>query len=187
MSSYKARFQEAIERTARIGATAPTVAYTEDLYLTQNAQEMFSDHIRNTMGELSSEDVVAQCLTLHLRSQAPLKALLGCDVLYTIGWVQYETGKNMFEFNEEFALQLMQKKHRISEQIKMHAWLTLPSMEIIDMSIATSIGYFQKRPEMYGSVIAKHADELTGGMAYRPMIVGEDYLFKSGLAQFRHE
>lgn len=182
MKDYKTLFDEALKRTARLGAVAPIVAYSDQSYLTQEKHERFPYYVRDTIGELDLPDVVAQCLSIHQRLRVPLEELFGCDVFFTIGWVEYTIGSNMFEFDEQFAKELLAKKHQSGNSIQMHAWLTLPSMEIIDVSLSTSIGYVQKRPDMLGMVIAKHADELTGGMVYRPMLVGEDYLFKTGLA-----
>ena len=55
-------------------------------------------------------------------------------------------------------------------------------MEIIDVALATTMGKVQNRPDMYGLVISKKADDLEG-MAYKPMLVGDDFLLKSGLLQ----
>ncbi|HCB1767018.1 TPA: hypothetical protein MYP38_004857 [Citrobacter braakii] len=53
-------------------------------------------------------------------------------------------------------------------------------MEVIDVALATTIAVVQKLPQGHGAVLAKHADELRG-MAYKPMLVGPDFLRKSGL------
>ena len=184
MSNYQGLFEEAVRRTARVGAVAPSVTYAAGRnYLSQEAYDRFPYYVQKAIGDLDFPDVVAQCLSIHYRLKEPLEEFFGCNVFYTIGWVEHQTGRNMLEFDEHYAEQLLVKKHRPGGTVNMHAWLTLPSMEIIDVALATSIGFAQDRPEMYGAVVAKHADELTGGMAYRPMLVGEDYLLKTGLAK----
>lgn len=57
---------------------------------------------------------------------------------------------------------------------------TLPSMEIIDLSLPTSIAFFRNSAEGLGGVIASHADELKHGLRYHPMLLGADYLNKIG-------
>lgn len=53
-------------------------------------------------------------------------------------------------------------------------------MEIVDVSLPTSYAVLNNIKEGIGSIIASHADELKGGMKYRPMIIGSDYLRKIG-------
>jgi hypothetical protein len=64
--------------------------------------------------------------------------------------------------------------------MNVHAWLTLPSMEIIDATLATTMAIAQGRPEQGGGVVMGHADGFTG-FAYRPMLVGADSLQRAGL------
>ena len=62
----------------------------------------------------------------------------------------------------------------------MYAWLTLPSLEVIDVALVTSLAVLNGWDEGHGAVLAKHADEVTG-MAYKPMLIGPDFLRKTGL------
>lgn len=104
---------------------------------------------------------------------------LGCPVLYTIGWVDDGTEKGMFKFDDAFIADKLNNGHA-GGTVNIHAWLTLPSMEVIDVALITSIAVLQKLPEGHGGVLAQHPDELKG-MAYKPMLVGPDFLRKSGI------
>jgi hypothetical protein len=64
--------------------------------------------------------------------------------------------------------------------LSLHAWLTLPSMEIIDFSLPTSYAVVNGYRAERGGVIANHADKLSGGMQYHPMLIGEEFLIKIG-------
>ena len=71
-------------------------------------------------------------------------------------------------------------KTGVEGEVNLHAWLTLPSMEVLDFSLPTSYAKVNNRPEDIGSAIAEHANKLSAnGMTYKPLIVGEDFLVKS--------
>ncbi|EMX4958083.1 TPA: hypothetical protein QHC21_002963 [Raoultella planticola] len=61
-----------------------------------------------------------------------------------------------------------------------HAWLTLPSYEIIDLTLSTTFAINNNQPENAGIFIAKKADDVTG-LIYRPMLVGDEYLKQIGV------
>ena len=85
----------------------------------------------------------------------------------------------MFHQSEEDLERLLQ--NGISgNSLSIHAWLTLPTMEILDFSLPTSFAIMHGNEEEIGGLIARHADSLTGGLKYHPMLVGEDFLRKSG-------
>lgn len=135
--------------------------------------------LREGLGELELEEVMAQCLSINYRLRSVVQAWLGCPVLYTLGWIDDETERGMFRFDDVFIADMLRTGHK-GGSVNIHAWLTLPSMEIIDVSLATTMGFAQKRPEMLGLAITRPADELNG-MAYKPMLVGDEFLCKTGM------
>lgn len=182
--SYALEWSEAVGRSRRFGLEVPAHDVEPDRrYL---GTEMYAELpyvVRDGLGELENVDVVAQCLSLHHRLIPVFEDWLQCPVLYTLGWVDTGTERGMFRFGEDFIESALRTGHNGST-VNIHAWLTLPSFEVIDMSLATTYGAIHKLPELHGSVIAKYADDLTG-MAYKPMLVGSDFLRKSGmLVQF---
>ncbi|HDY9206502.1 TPA: hypothetical protein RRJ23_004704 [Klebsiella pneumoniae] len=64
--------------------------------------------------------------------------------------------------------------------MEIHAWLTLPSYEIIDLTLSTTFAVNHNQLENAGKFIAKKADDITG-LIYRPMLVGDKYLEKIGV------
>lgn len=182
--SYAQEWSEAIERSRRLGLEVPAHMVEPDRrYLDTVKHAELPYVVRDGLGELDNVDVVAQCLSLHYRLIPVFEEWLQCPVLYTLGWVDTGTERGMFRFGEDFIESTLRKGHQ-GGTINIHAWLTLPSLEVIDMSLATTYGAIHKLPELHGSVISKYADDLTG-MAYKPMLVGSDFLSKSGmLVQF---
>ena len=179
---YESNFSDALERTTRFGLSAPSVELSDTRFLTQEALSRLPIEIRDIMGELSEEDLVAQCLSLHMRLKPVIEKILDCDAYYTIGWVSSEKSE-MFKQTEESLSEML--KHGItSPDINIHAWLTLPSLEIFDFSLPTTYAKVHGIEEGKGAVVSKHPSELTGGIMYHPMLVGEEFLSKSGAMRF---
>ena len=112
---------------------------------------------------------------------AGVSAWLGCEVFYTLGWVDDGTEQGLFRFDDKFITERIDKSP-VGTTIGIHAWLTLPSMEIIDVTLPTTYGLRCNYPEMFYHAITRPADELRG-LAYKPMLVGDDFLYRAGLIQ----
>ncbi len=135
--------------------------------------------MQSEFGELDFHEVVAQCIAIHYRLAPVIEQWLGCPALYTIGWVQIRDGNDLYKFDEAFIADKLRTGHSESK-IGIHAWLTLPTMEVVDVALATTMALVHKVPDKYGAVLARYADGLDG-MAYKPMLVGTDFLRKTGL------
>jgi hypothetical protein len=178
--SYEREFAAAVERAQRFDLNLPLFeAEPSRRWFDDNALARFPYVLRDALGDLGFEDVVAQCMAIHYRMMPAMQRWLGCPVLYTLGWIDDETEQGMFRFDEAFIAEKLRRGHA-GGTVNLHAWLTLPSMEIIDVAFPTTMGIAQNRPEMFGRAITRHADELCG-IAYKPMLVGEDFLRKTGL------
>jgi hypothetical protein len=177
-TSYSAELLEAQERTIRLGLSCPEIPPTCGRLLTPEKHEQFPYAVRDAVGELGVEAVVAQCLSLHWHLKEPLEKFFGVPILYTIGYV-HTPPSYMFKQTEADLQRLLQNGIN-TPQLNIHAWLTLPSAEIIDMSLPTSVAVLNQMKEGRGSVLAAHADELKHGLRYHPMLLGDAFLRKIG-------
>jgi len=178
--SYANEWTTAIERSKRFGLEVPGhEVQPTTRYLTEGRQAEFPHVVLRGLGDLDFSDVVAQCMSIHYRLVPVLEEWLQCPVVYTIGWIDDGTDKGMFKFDDAFVAEML-KNGFTGSTVNIHAWLTLPSMEVIDVALVTTIAVLKGWREGHGAVLAKYADEVTG-MAYRPMLVGADFLLKTGL------
>lgn len=179
---YNEEWKSAIERSERYGLVVPKqTGVAQQRYLTKEIHDRFPDVVRDAFGNLGYEDVVAQCMSIHYRLLPVMEDLLGCPVFFTIGWVDDGTERGMFRFGEEFIQDKLQKPSAtLGGQTNLHAWLTLPSMEVIDVSLVTTIVVVQDLKKGHGGVLAGPADDFKG-FAYKPMLVGDDFLRKAGM------
>lgn len=179
-SNYATEWHAAVERTERFSLQIPPhQVEPERRYLTDARQAEFPYVVQRGLGDLDFPDVVAQCLSIHYRLVPIIEEWLRCPVLYTIGWVDDGTAKGMFKFDDDFVANKLKSGHA-GGTINIHAWLTLPSMEVIDVALVTSLAVLNGWSEGLGGVISRHPDELTG-MVYKPMLIGPDFLRKTGL------
>jgi hypothetical protein len=179
-SSYATDWAAAVARCERFGLDMPA----HDLqpsrrFLTAARHAEFPHVVQRGLGDLDFPDVVSQCLSIHYQLAPVLEQWLGCPVMFTLGWVDDGTPKGMYKFDDTFVAEKL-KHGNAGLTINIHAWLTLPSMEVIDVSLATTIARVQKLEKGHGAVLAMQADEIKG-FAYKPMLVGSDFLRKAGL------
>ncbi|MDD1193724.1 hypothetical protein PT209_27510, partial [Klebsiella pneumoniae] len=64
--------------------------------------------------------------------------------------------------------------------IDLHAWLTTPNLEIIDLTFATTYGIVNDIPSVIGRSSFQHYSEFNVNMVYHPQLIGDDYLKKIG-------
>lgn len=127
-------------------------------------------------------ELVAQCNVVSQVMCDAIKKLYGCDAYLTIGDVSFH-GKPYFNVDQQSISTAIRggKQSLHPQNYKHHAWITLDSMEIIDFTMSTSLAVLNKklskeeRMKMLGGVLSGHADQLTGGMQYHPVLIGEQF------------
>ncbi|MFN3769419.1 MAG: hypothetical protein ACK4TD_13700 [Ectopseudomonas guguanensis] len=182
--AYIDEINESIARAARLGLNSPGFRATEGELLTQKVYQDIPYIVRDALGNVGAEEVAAQCLSYHMRLLPVLSDYFGTELTYTIGYVSM--GKEtLFEQSEDQMKALLATGIE-NPQLQIHAWLTLPTCEIMDFTLPTTYAVVNKAKEGYGSVLAGHADRLLNNVQYRPMLLGEDYLRRIGaLIEFR--
>jgi hypothetical protein len=175
---YKSEFKKAVERTKEFNLNCPDVEYSEGLLMTPDKMHKFPYVLRDTFGEIGVEEVVAQCLSIHYRLSDVIAEFFDSSCYFTIGYVQ-TLDQLLFHQSEDNLREMLQNGIN-SLSLNIHAWLTFPTMEIMDISLPTSYAILNKLEEGVGGVVATHPDSLKDGLKYHPMLVGEDFLRETG-------
>lgn len=176
---YLDEFKEAVNRTNRFKLQLPAIVYSNTTYLTDQANTDIPRLLLEEIGRPNLDKIVAQCFSFHSFVKNIFEKYFKVPVTYTIGWV-YEPPNSLFKQTEEQLLQLLESGPN-SLQINLHAWLTLPSMEIIDLTLPTTVAAVRGQKVHFGGAISGHPDKFTGGLKYHPMLVGDDYFRKLGV------
>jgi len=176
---YLDEFTAAVERTKRMGLKCPNIDVSNVRFLSGDKLSHFPLALRNAVGLISHEELDAQCLYIHYKLLKPVSDILRSPAYFTIGHI--ETSDRLWFEQDEESLSRMLESGTPSPKLKIHAWLTLPSMEILDFSFLTSYAVIMKIKESSGGLIAEHADELKHGMMYHPMLIGDDFVKRVGV------
>lgn len=180
--SYEARFLEAIERSERLGFAPPMITTTQPHVLNKaSVQKAILDLMVDYLGNPPNPRMlIGTCLATHMNLRGTLEKIVNTKAFFTLGHVRVGNS-HYHEFSENDVVNWM--KHGIPDlsEFKGHAWLTLPSMEIVDFTFtptATSISMRDTGDVCVGA-IADYPSNLNN-MDYHPVIVGEDIVSKIG-------
>lgn len=176
--SYLHDFQLALDRNRRFGLPVPAFQFQDFRYLKTKRAAQIPAAIQQNLGFLSNADLVAQCFSIHYRLAEVISGVLNAPAFLTIGYIGFG-GEFRFRKSEE-ELEALLSSGLGDETLGAHAWLTLPSMEIMDFSLPTSMAVLNGWSRGHGEAITSHADELEYGLTYHPQIIGEQYLWRTG-------
>ena len=177
--TYNSQFAEAIERTERLGLGTIPYSPRGDRLLTPQALESLREVVAARLKGIPTDQWTDHCFAIHNSIAQAATEGLGVPAYLTIGDVRSE-GKWLCNADEASIAELLKIGVQHGGAVRLHAWITLPTMEVIDLTLPTSIGILENIPDLVGSVIVKHVDDLTGGVSYRPLIVGNEFLRRIG-------
>lgn len=188
--NYRNEFERAVGRTRRLGLADPQVTRTVNRYWTPQKVGQIPPFVAGVFPTLDVHDVVASCHRIHMAVLEPLEKLLGCRAYLTVGSTSAPiSGRKFYQRRRvrDFKMSDRQVRRWMREGIEapdsrlsLHAWVTLDSMEIFDMTLPTSVGAHFGFPDMMGGVISCHPDDMKKGIRYHPFVVGEDLFRRMG-------
>ena len=176
--NYEGRFNQALKRSKVWGLARSGFSRTQERFASEHNLQVFQQVVAAYLGHYQAEEVSQQCFAVTLMLKAPLEEALGMPLAFTLGYVEYN-GCNVFHSNHQ-ELKTMLKKGIPSPALNLHAWLTLPSHEVIDMTFGTTYGVVNQIPSVIGRMCFMHPDDMTADMQYHPQLIGEDYLERIG-------
>ena len=192
--SYKTYFAEAVERTTRFQINTPIedlkdFGKTTTSYVSPENQIGVGLHIYKSLGGFTADDITAQCIKYSLLSKPLIDEYLGIKTILTVGYI-IDKGHELFKFRDSDIINMMNQtpeKHQ-NKKAGVHVWLTLPSFEIFDLTYRESKNAIANNPfnsERGFDFIFNSLESLyyKQQLAYVPMLVGEDSLFKLNLVK----
>lgn len=182
LRSYRSDWESALQRTTRFGLPAPLLpAGTRGPYLTEERLPEIFQVLREALGKpVSTDALVGQCLAVTWDFLPAVERWLGCQAFFTIGWVDLGPNRQWGQFDDAFISTMLTRGHG-GGPVKVHAWLTLDSLEILDVTLMTSLAA-TLGTEGKGGVLAGDPDD-TGQVVLKPMLVGSEFVFKTGMAK----
>lgn len=194
---YQHELHQAVSRTQREGyeyeSTYVKSLGSKDAYFNEatyrDFMQPFVEAYSKQNGNFDLSAIKGRCLEIHAYMQKELLRRHQLNVLLTVGYVT-KLGQDMFKFDSISTL-----PRRLTMEgkpsLNYHAWLTLPSWEIIDYTFIAHFEYTNSPPEVqkllqdapsfvanFGDASAILAEE---HMIYHPLYVGNDVLAKNGI------
>lgn len=135
--------------------------------------------IRSLTMQYTAEDISQQCFGYMYFVKESLESALQSHLYYTLGYVMFNH-KPVFYTAQDELKKKIKKSIVIGDALNLHAWLTTPNMEIIDLTFGTTFGIVNDKPSAIGCCSFQHYSTFNDKMMYHPQLVGDDYLRRIG-------
>lgn len=183
--SYLEDFQCAVERTKKFHLQTPKIKFQPNtLILSPDKINEFSKIVAPLFEKYSHDEFkfYENCFTVSVDLIEIIHDWIHVDPVFTLGWIDNGSANGYFKFDESLISHTL-KYGVMNNSIAIHAWLTLPTMEIIDATFLTLFALLNDDDKHIGGCILSHADAVSG-LRYKPMLIGTDYIVKSGMMRF---
>ncbi|MDH5179485.1 MAG: hypothetical protein OEZ39_05530 [Gammaproteobacteria bacterium] len=171
---YADELKEAFNRNIIFGISAPdNFCSVNGTLLNSEALEKIKNEVFNKFGYLTPPVVVGKCFNIHYKMLNPISRLFGLKALLTFGYLEVG-GQTIYKKSDKQLEEMF--KHGAINTIGLHAWLTLPTYEIIDITFMTTFAVVKQQEHGIGGMIYGFADDLAKKMKYHPLFVGENVL-----------
>ena len=189
--SYWDLFEQAVERTAELGLPAPEVEQVNTVHFGLGRLEAFLSFVNKEFTPALACGLSSTCLIVHSGLVEAVEEFFRCKAYLTIGPVTTPKGK-LYPLSEEQVRQWMTVGVDASK-VNLHAWITLDSMEILDMTLFPTIADVSGKPELARPIATQpdllpraqpQGDDpatLPNGLRYEPFVVGQTFLERLGL------
>ena len=175
---YEVTFGKALIRSRQWGLQPVRFQPSQKRYVSDANTELLRRCLQDNFEKVHPQQISQQCFMVHAAMIGPLEEAIGVPLTYTIGYVTLN-GRPVFHTPIRQLRSIMQSG-MTSPALNLHAWLTLPSHEIIDLTFATTFGMLNNIPETIGLMSFLHPRDLKGGTKYHPQLVGDAYLYQIG-------
>jgi hypothetical protein len=178
-SDYEKEFTSAVERTRKWSMDTPDISIRSKPLLTDDKKSAALNVAQKIASEYTAEDISQQCFWYTLLVKKLLEDALESPLYYTLGYVKLNR-RNVFYTKETDLKKIIDNPVPGGGGMNLHAWLTTPNMEIIDLTFGTTYGIVTRTSSMIGRCCFQHYTALDENMVYHPQLVGHDYLKRIG-------
>lgn len=144
-------------------------------YINPDVDQAFAALLLRALGDPpDGMRLAGQCLRVHSILAPDVAAIVWVTPMLTIGNVCLGGDLKAYHMTQADVVRWVENGPDDPYAANFHAWLTLPSMEIIDFTLSATISYIERHKtdnHIEFGVIAKHYTELCG-LDYEPIAVG---------------
>lgn len=183
-AAYRDQFNDAIAFAKLVGCHVDSVSWTETSVLERVEPSMIETALR-AAGIDDLRDSAGQCIKWSQFIRPYLEDVIECPLYLTIGQL-WRNGKPVYAPSWEQLYHWKSEGFRIADfgpsggGFQLHAWLTLPSGEILDFTLLSSLAAAAPKgwAKAAGQVIGGYPVEVFQGHEFIPMVVGDEYAIR---------
>lgn len=176
---YEAAFVAAQARAILWGLRPPSMEILPVRYASPSSIAAVRWELHRSVGHLSEDVVAAQRFGITAAVRTTLEAALRVPLAYTLGYV-HQNGQRLCHTSMEGLEQMLRTGIAPGARIRLHAWLTLPSHEVIDVSFWALFPELSCTEEREMRSLFTHPDQMLG-RAYCPQWVGDQFVRRIGI------
>lgn len=176
--SYETKLMAARARSILWGLRPPAFDPVPVRYLSPGSALLVRQQVSMVLGRLPDEQIAAQRFSLTALLRDQLERELRLPLTYTLGYL-CQDGQWLFCTPIARLEGMLRAGTAPGARFQLHAWLTLPSHEIVDPTFwAVSPGH-ARADERQNRGLFMHPDQMPG-RSYHPQWAGEGFLRKIG-------
>ncbi|MBF4426108.1 hypothetical protein, partial [Vibrio anguillarum] len=138
-NSYEDKFYESLKLGAINGFKAVQHPPIKGTLLTKQIVDTLREQLLEVVrGDISL--IAGQCFKVHYIMRPLVEKLLGINAYFTLGYIKLD-GEYQHKMELSVLLDMLSKGLVMDPKMKLHAWITLPNMEIIDFTTFTSVAF----------------------------------------------
>lgn len=177
---YYDQFVHAIKRTEAWQLNPGDITMDRSVrYVNEQSEKELVELYNKYITELPEERRYC-CISVSYYLVDLVSEYFSTDAYLTIGNVHdYES--IFYECSEEYLYNLMHDENMDRSKLKVHAWITLSSGEIVDFTFFKGRAKrFDRWKILADKIVAGEPDKTVLNLNYVPFVVGHDYLVKAG-------
>ncbi|MGO1069701.1 hypothetical protein [Lysobacter sp. CA199] len=176
---YEAGFVAAQARSILWGLRPPSMQPLPVRYASPSAIAAVRWQLHRAIGHLSEDIVTTQRFGITAAVRTLLEAELKVPLAYTLGHVR-QNGQRLCHTPIEGLEQMLRTGIASGARVSLHAWLTLPSHEVIDVSFWALFPDLSCAEEREMRSLFMHPDQMPG-RSYCPQWVGDGFVRRIGV------
>jgi len=183
MFSFDAEYVDAAKFGAENKLDVPFLIPIEDRILNDEKRKQISElfiHYSGIPAESWERRITGQCVAVHFLLMDKITNILGSRPALTLGWVE-AGGREFYRFGQQEVSRWLKEGNGSLTDAKLHMWLTLASMEIIDFTFVPSYIVVNKIPTNEIGFDCGHWSEFSDNRKHHPVVVGNDIVERLGL------
>ncbi|MGO1069631.1 hypothetical protein [Lysobacter sp. CA199] len=176
---YEAAFVAAQARSILWGLRPPAMEPLPVRYASPTAIAAVRWQLHRAIGHLSEDIVTTQRFGITAAVRTMLEAELKVPLAYTLGYVR-QNGQRLCCTPIEGLEQMLRTGIAPGARVSLHAWLTLPSHEVIDLSFWALFPDLSGAEEREMRSLFMHPDQMLG-RSYFPQWIGDGFVRRIGV------